>query len=346
MSGPTRRPIPSTAGKLSIGALSRATGIPIETLRTWERRYGFPIPERKPSGHRVYSLSSVPRLRRIADALGRGHRAAEVVSASEVDLTQLLEATPFRTPRPQSEVLPPETGWNPAILLRAVEHFDPASLTHHLMTDWTLLGPLEFLRARVVPLIRAIGDAWEAKRLDIRHEHFLSERVGDLLRTLRLRFEERASGPLVVLATLPGEAHGLGLQMAALVLAAAGCRTLYLGTDLPVPEIATLARDMNARAVAISMSAARRGRAAAAHLGRLRTLLPRRVTLLVGGDGAPQSRKGMDLIQDFAALEAWAGRLARTPGWSERPTDGPGDSGESGERGARGRGVEKLGAQP
>jgi len=37
----------------------------------------------------------------------------------------------------------------------------------------------------------------------------LSGRVGDLLRTYRLPFEERARGPLVVLATLPGEMHAL-----------------------------------------------------------------------------------------------------------------------------------------
>ena len=54
--------------RLSIGALSRATGIPVETLRTWESRYGYPVPERRPSGHRVYPLESVPRLRRIAEA--------------------------------------------------------------------------------------------------------------------------------------------------------------------------------------------------------------------------------------------------------------------------------------
>ena len=31
---------------LSIGAVAKATGIRVETLRTWERRYGFPRPER------------------------------------------------------------------------------------------------------------------------------------------------------------------------------------------------------------------------------------------------------------------------------------------------------------
>ena len=61
----------SLGGGLSIGALSRATGIPVETLRTWELRYGYPVPERKPSGQRVYLLSCIPRLRRIAEALFR-----------------------------------------------------------------------------------------------------------------------------------------------------------------------------------------------------------------------------------------------------------------------------------
>ena len=328
MSAVPRRPMPSTAGRLSIGALSRATGIPIETLRTWERRYGFPVPERKPSGHRVYSLVSVPRLRRIAEVLGRGHRAAEVVTATEGDLTQLLEATPAPLGPQQPTLQSSQASRDPSDLLRAVHHFDNATLTHRLMADWTLLGPIDFLRLRVAPLVRAVGDAWQARRLDVRHEHFLSERIGDLLRTLRLRFEQQATGPLAVLATLPGEFHGLGLQMAALVLAAAGCRTLYLGTDVPVPEIATLAKDMGARAVAISVSAAGIGRASAAHLGRLRALLPRRVMLLVGGDGAPKARKGIDIIQDLAALDGWASRLARAPVWSKQPASGPGEPGK------------------
>src|SRR5512144_964663 len=90
-----RDPSGETKGaRLSIGALSRATGIPVETLRTWESRYGFPVPERRPSGHRVYALSTVPRLRRIAEALARGHRAGQVVPASDANLRRLLAAAP------------------------------------------------------------------------------------------------------------------------------------------------------------------------------------------------------------------------------------------------------------
>jgi len=49
------------SARLTIGALSRATGIPVETLRTWESRYGFPEPERK-----YYALELTFR-RRFAD---------------------------------------------------------------------------------------------------------------------------------------------------------------------------------------------------------------------------------------------------------------------------------------
>jgi len=302
-----RRQSGAPGGRLSIGALSRATGIPIETLRTWERRYGFPIPERKPSGHRVYLVSSVPRLRRIAKALGHGHRAAEVVSASETELSELLRATTPSVPGLSLAETKRTTG--PENLLKAVETFDASKLTWQLLTDWAMLGPIEFLKNRVAPLLHAVGEAWEAGRLEVRHEHFLSERVGDLLRTLRLQFEERATGPLVVFTSLPGESHGLGLQMAALILAVADCRILYLGTETPVDQVAALARDMNARAVGVSVSLATRGRTTTAHLSRLRSLLPRRITLLVGGEGAPRPRPGIQVLQDLGTLEAWGRQL-------------------------------------
>ncbi|MGE0827022.1 MAG: MerR family transcriptional regulator, partial [Candidatus Binatia bacterium] len=252
---------------LSIGALSRATGIPIETLRTWERRYGFPVPERKPSGHRVYPVSSVERLRRIAAALARGHRASEAVSASDASLAALLEATPGSN---GPELAPAEKeAVQPATLLQSVQHFDNERLTRSLVAEHARKGPLEFLRSCVAPLIRMVGEEWAAKRLNIYHEHFLSERVGDVLRSLRLSLEKQAKGPLVVCVSLPGEEHSLGLQMAALVLAAVGCRILYLGTEVPPEQIAELAKDLNAAAVAVSVSVANRTPAMHEQIGHL-----------------------------------------------------------------------------
>jgi MerR family transcriptional regulator, light-induced transcriptional regulator len=296
---------------LSIGALSRATGIAVETLRTWESRYGFPVPERKPSGHRVYPLSAVPRLRRVAQALSLGHRAGQVVGASDEALGRLLESSAGAAPTPTS---PAAAAIAPAEdvpgLVRLVKAFDGERLTRLFLADWARMGPVEFLETRIGPLVRAVGEGWKNDDLEIRHEHFLSERVGDLLRSLRMPLEERAAGPLVVFATLPGEAHGLGLQMSALVLAAAGCRVLYLGTEVPVAQIASLARDLAARAVAVSVSSATKGPASATALRKLHEALPRRVLLLVGGDGAPPARPGMESFHSLRDLDACGRRLA------------------------------------
>jgi methanogenic corrinoid protein MtbC1 len=294
--------------KLSIGALARAADIPVTTLRTWERRYGYPVAERKPSGHRVYALSVVPRLRRIAEALARGYRAAEVLSASEPELEDLLLTIPAAAGAISHEVI---DNTDP---LRTIERFDGQALTRTLNADWARLGPVAFLERRVVPLLHEVGEAWAEGRLDIAHEHFLSETVGDHLRSLRLPFDERTQGPLVVLATLPDERHALGLQMAALILAVAGCRVCNLGADVPIDQIATHSKDLNARAVAVSVSLARAGRRTATHLGQLRARLPRKIVLVAGGQGVPTSRRGVHVIPDLETLHTWGTRLAHQAG--------------------------------
>jgi methanogenic corrinoid protein MtbC1 len=256
-------------------------------------------------------VSAVARLRRIAQALSLGHRAGQVVAAPDEALERLLETSPVplvsasrasAATMPSSEDVPG--------LLRLVRAFDSGRLTRLFLADWARMGPVEFLEARVAPLVRGVGDAWEKGELEIRHEHFLSERIGDLLGSLRLPFEERATGPLVVHATLPGEAHALGLQMAALVLSAGGCRTLSLGTEVPVAQTAALARDLGARAVAISVSLSSKGPASLAGLRKLRDSLPKRVLLLAGGQGAPSSKAGLETMSNLRDLDVWGRRLA------------------------------------
>jgi MerR family transcriptional regulator, light-induced transcriptional regulator len=294
-------------GLLSIGALSAATGIPVETLRTWERRYGYPRPERKPSGHRVYPVAAVPRLRRVARAIARGHRAAEVLRASEAALEQLLDV-PMGEAAPLSMVEPPAPAVEPGDLLGAVRAFNAEQLRRAFHADWARLGPLRFLEERAAPFLVALGTAWAERRLDVRHEHFGSACLGDFLRTVRLPLDERARGPLVAVTTLPGETHGLGLQMAALVLALAGWRVLVLGTETPAEQIAALARDAPLAAVALSLVKTD-GRHERRELVALRRRLPRTVALLLGG-AAAKPVPGTTTLASLTDLDRWARNVA------------------------------------
>ncbi len=191
--------------------------------------------------------------------------------------------------------------------MRAVSDFDAALLQRAFDMDWARLGPVDFLEYSAAPLIRRIGDAWSSGVLDVRHEHFASACLGDFLRTVRAPLDDRASGPTIALGTLPGERHGLGLQMAAVVLAISGWRTLMIGVDVPVPELVALVKDTAVAAVGISMVRQKR-RGDVDALASLRRRLRRHIPLIVGGAEAPAtpSRQGITVLGDLSALEKWA----------------------------------------
>mgnify|MGYP003347622001 CR=1 FL=1 len=65
---------------VSIAAVERDTGIGKDTLRIWERRYGFPTPGRDGFGERSYPLEQVEKLRVIKRLLDQGHRPGRIVA--------------------------------------------------------------------------------------------------------------------------------------------------------------------------------------------------------------------------------------------------------------------------
>lgn len=301
---------------LSIGALSRATRIPVETLRTWERRYGSPMPVRKPSGHRVYPAAAVEQLRRVGRLLAHGHRPGEVLRLSLRELDALLSlsepAAASRVPVP-GPVTPGDDSVPRVIerMLGATADLDRRSLLHELRSGWVRLGPLRFLEEVAGPFMVEVGRRWRAGTLEVRHEHFAAACLSDFLRTAREPLDHEARGPRIVAAMLPGERHEGGLLMAAALLALRGYRVLYLGGSTPIEQVAAAARAWDAEAVAVSVSPAMSRARAARAVGLLRKALPRRVGLWVGGSGAPAAARG---IERFASLSALDARLDATAG--------------------------------
>ncbi len=199
--------------------------------------------------------ASFPRLRRAAQAIARGHRAAEVVPASERALDALLESLP-QLPSGRVPSVPEQTPQDGDELLALVRAFDTEGLRRRIENDWARLGPVGFLEGQAAPFLTSVGEAWAHGRLDVRHEHFATGVLGDFLRAVRLPLSDRATGPIAALATLPGELHGLGLQMAALVFSFAGWRPLVLGVDTPIAQIVSLAREAPARRGGAQLGAA------------------------------------------------------------------------------------------
>jgi MerR family transcriptional regulator, light-induced transcriptional regulator len=267
---------------LSIGEVAEATAISPATIRVWERRYGRPRPVRLPSGHRRYHATEVRRLRCVAEAVAHGHRPSAVAALDEDELGELLRGGMALERSDES-------------LSRHVElirSYQDEELRIALRVEMALHGPRSFLSDTAAPLLRLVGRLWADGQLEIRHEHFTTEIVTDLVRQIRESHEPAAKAAVLLFATLPGEMHGIGLQMAAAMAALSDIRPSILGIDVPVPEIVAATEDSGAKAVCVSVSLANGGPATDRLLAELRSELPPEVELMVGGAGSRGIRRG------------------------------------------------------
>ncbi len=285
-----------------MGAVTRRTGIGEHTLRAWERRFGFPTPVRLPSGHRRFSHDQVGHLLKIARALDAGYRAGDIVPLSLPDLEDLLK---------KAGVLDRSSDTASAVemcslVFDACTRFDRESLAALLRSEAMVLGLPTFLRERVAPLLDEIGEAWGRGDIQIRHEHFFSEILEDELRRLRAPLDSAAAGRPVAIASLPNEFHGLGLQIAALAIAAAGRSVRVLGPHLPVEEIVQAASALDAAAVGLSVSIFAGAEETSRDVGELRNGLSDEIALWIGGAGAGVLRdlpEGVELTPSLDDLD-------------------------------------------
>lgn len=77
-------------GALRSGDAARLAGVPVETLRVWERRYGIAATQRSASGQRLYSASQVRRLGLIKQLVDLGHNVGMLAHLPQDSLQQLL----------------------------------------------------------------------------------------------------------------------------------------------------------------------------------------------------------------------------------------------------------------
>jgi DNA-binding transcriptional MerR regulator/methylmalonyl-CoA mutase cobalamin-binding subunit len=279
------------------------------TLRAWERRYGFPRPERRrDSNRRLYSSEQLARLQQVAQLLERGYQPSDVIHKTESDLAQLLG-----------------TGLIPAVsavtavaevpaLLELLAADDAKGIDEQLRLAAAAWGAKRFVTELAHPLAQAVGVAWAKGELSIRHEHLITECLTTQLRALLAAHQDVDGTPHVVLGTLPGESHTLGLQMVAVYLALSAAKPRLLGPNMPPDQIAAAARALGASVVGIAVSSVAEMPATRRQLGRLAAGLPSSTALWVGGAGTKALGKlpaPAEAVQSWLAIDAALARARR-----------------------------------
>lgn len=310
---------PSGNAGLPIAAVERETGVAKDTLRVWERRYGFPRPLRDAAGDRLYPSEQVQQLKLIRRLLDAGQRPRKVVGLEGEALQALLAgcapvASPdlSRTNQNAGEQLPAL-----ACLLDAVGAHNPQALRHGLSQAQLRMGLAPFVTDLVAPLATAVGEAWAQGRFEVFEEHLFTEVISGVLRTAigSLAPLPVPLGPRVLLTTVPQELHGLGLLMVEALLALEGCTCISLGTQTPVGDVIQAAQAHRADVVALSFSNIHSGSLIQTSLRELRGRLPGSTALWVGGSCSALYQKpleGMTAVRDLTQLQPLVSQWRRS----------------------------------
>lgn len=303
---------PAALHMLTIAAVERDTRIGKDTLRVWERRYGFPSPLRDSNGERLYPAEQVERLRHIKRLLDAGWRPGRVVSLPLQDLQAIGElARADRTSPPAQDDV--ALSAEPQALYTLLRAHDVIGLRRTLMQSLLRRGLGHFVGEVVAPLLVEIGQAWSRGQLAIFEEHLCSEAIETVLRSaIASAPEATADGtPRVLLTTFPDEQHGLALLMAEALFTVEGCACMNLGRQTPLQDMVLAAQAHRAQVVALSFSSLAAAGPALDHLADLRARLPASVEIWAGTSQPAMLRRsaaGVTLLDNLAQVHAEVSR--------------------------------------
>lgn len=239
--GYTGDPVPDALFR--IGELSRRTGVSVDVIRAWERRYGLLHPARNEANFRMYSQDDVARLR-----LMRHYMQQQVAPSRAAELVRRAHTAPM-----QDNPGVPGADVRAALrtLRESLESFEHAPAERLLRRLTGVFTPGIVFRDVVLPYLRELGERWECGEASVAQEHFASCFLEHWMLGWARR-PRRAADRRAVLACLPGEHHSLGLTAFGVVLQDLGWSITFLGRDTPVAAVRSAADAVRADAIVLA----------------------------------------------------------------------------------------------
>ncbi|HUN91414.1 MAG TPA: MerR family transcriptional regulator [Burkholderiaceae bacterium] len=291
-----------------MAAVERDTGLSKHTLRVWERRYGFPRPQRNAFGERIYPRDQVAHLRVVKRLMDQGHRPGKIVSMSPEQLRALSE-------RPRSTLLR-----NAAALaykeeldnfLDLIKQHRVEELRRQLSNCVLRLGLARFATDVVAQLNAMIQEAVTRGKVENFEERLYAESIQIVLRNGISTIPRPGSAPAVVLlTTFPQETNGIGLLLVEAIFALEGCRCVSLGVQTPIWDIVLAAGALPTDIVALSFSPSLGPNQVTEGLAELRAKLAPTTEIWAAGSNSALDKRPLSGVRRVAGLRDIEGALA------------------------------------
>lgn len=230
------------------------TGISVQLVRAWERRYGVVEPTRTGSGYRLYDDRAIARLRAMRRLVDEGWAPSTAAArVREMDDDEVRAVADRADPGTATH---PATGASAARKL--TEEFVAAAAAlderrvEHVLDAMFASGSFEQVTsALVMPTLVALGDAWASGAVDVAAEHAAAGAIDRRLGTAFMAAGVPADADIVLVGLPPGARHDLGALAFSTAARRAGLGVRHLGADLPVVDWVEAVGRAHARAVVI-----------------------------------------------------------------------------------------------
>ena len=264
--------------RYSISDLEQLSGVKAHTIRIWEQRYNLLSPSRTTTNIRTYGEADLRRLLNVAALCARGQRISQVVRLSEEERQVAALAL-------CNEVKPADCARLNAMLGATLDLDEPRL---HRLFDEAIgdLGAEEALLRLGYPLLQRLAVSWKEGSLSVAQERL----VGQLLRqelmasadALPLIPLSRTEVPRWLLFLPEGEWNELALLFMNYALRVRGQQVLYLGPNLPLPDVVAAAQAFRPTVLATVLTTVPARSQIALYAAELRQHCPEATVLLFG----------------------------------------------------------------
>ena len=221
--------------KYSIKDLEKLTGIKAHTIRMWEKRYKFLMPERTLTNIRFYSDQDLRSFLNISILNRNGYKISRIVKMKSTEINKKILEITENVHDFDNQV---------ESLIVAMSELDEMKFDKILTTSIIKLGLENTVTQIIYPFFEKIGVLWQIGTINPGQEHFVSNLIRQkLIIAIDGQYDTLAADAKLFLLFLPdGEYHEIGLLYSHYLIKKSGFRVVYLSQNVPFDDLIEIAQ--------------------------------------------------------------------------------------------------------